>query len=371
MKKTISAFTVTCLAAMLAACSAPKEEGFTIDFNLPEGPDCNLYVSEKVPASKAWFIDTLKVKGGKAHYEGKVEFPRLMSFHFIKEENIYGSVEMFIDNSQGIQINGKKTADAVITGCKSQDEYRSAKETMSPAFKQISQSAKTLSEAYREKAEKEVIDSLKKVKAEATSAMLDKLMNLPGYATSAVSPFFIYSYCMGNTEMLEKALSKLDPSMDQNGYVQEEKAELARQKASAIGQPAFNFCLKDIEGKEYKLSDFKGKYVLMEFSASWCGWCKKEIPFLKKVYEENKDQNFVMFTINLDETQKKWEDDVKEMNLPWPVISDLKAFQGDVPQAFNVKGIPMIYLINPEGKIEKKGLRGEEMVRTIHDLLRK
>ena len=371
MKKTLYKITLTCAAAFFTACSTPKEEGFSINFNLSEIPDCNLYVSERVPASTSWFIDTLQVKNGKAQYEGKVKFPRLTSFHFIKGENIYGSIEVFLDNSHGIHINGKKPNDATITGCKSQDEYKKVKETIKPALDDIKESSRELSIAFKEKAEKQVIDSLKDVKIKATATMIDKLISLPGYATSPVSPYIIYDHCMGNMEVLEKALSKIDPSMDNNGYIQEEKAELARQKASAIGQPAYNFCLKDIEGKEYKLSDFKGKYVLIEFSASWCGWCKKEIPYLKKVYEENKDKNFVLLTINLDESKKKWEDDVKEMNLPWPVISDLKAFKGEVPQAFNVHGIPMIYLINPEGKIEQKGLRGEEMIHIVHDILRK
>ena len=123
-----------------------------------------------------------------------------------------------------------------------------------------------------------------------------------------------------------------------------------------------------MEGNTYKLSDYRGKYVLLEFSASWCGWCKLEIPFLETVYKNTQGKNFVMFTIYLDSERGKWEEDVKHYNLPWKVISDLKAFESPVAKSYNVSGIPMIYLIDPEGKIKEKGLRREEMIEYINAL---
>ena len=129
-----------------------------------------------------------------------------------------------------------------------------------------------------------------------------------------------------------------------------------------------DFALEDLEGNVYKLSDYRGKYVLLEFSASWCGWCKLEIPFLETVYKNTQGKNFVMFTINLDDERGKWEEDVKHDNLPWKVISDLKAFESPVAKNYNVSGIPMIYLIDPEGKIKEKGLRREEMIEYINTL---
>ena len=105
-------------------------------------------------------------------------------------------------------------------------------------------------------------------------------------------------------------------------------------------------------------------------SASWCGWCKLEIPYLKTVYENTKGKNFVMFTVNMDEDREKWEKDVKEYNLPWPVVSDLKAYSGPVAQNYHVKGIPMIYLIDPEGKIMARDLRREPMIEYINKLFK-
>ena len=122
---------------------------------------------------------------------------------------------------------------------------------------------------------------------------------------------------------------------------------------------------------DYSLSDYQGKYLLVEFSSSWCGWCKKEIPFLQKVFEEHKNnQEFAMITISMDDIKEIWVEHVKKEKLPWPVISDLKAFKGETAQAFNVQGIPMIFLIDKKGKILMKGLRGEDMVNKLREILK-
>ena len=98
---------------------------------------------------------------------------------------------------------------------------------------------------------------------------------------------------------------------------------------------------------------------------------KKEIPFLKQIYDKQKNnQEFAILTINLDEKKETWENDVKKDNLPWSVISDLKAFKSEVAQAFNIHGIPMIYLIDKNGRIIDKGLRGEKMIEKIETLFK-
>ena len=85
---------------------------------------------------------------------------------------------------------------------------------------------------------------------------------------------------------------------------------------------------------------------------------------------EQQQRVFVMFTVNMDEDREKWEKDVKEYNLPWPVVSDLKAYSGPVAQNYHVKGIPMIYLIDPEGKIMARDLRREPMIEYINKLFK-
>ncbi len=346
-------------------------QGFHISMQIENMPDCEVLVSERIPNPTVFYIDSLSLKNGKVEYDGSVDYPRLVNFVFCErnEDKFYGSFSMFLDNSGEIKISGKSLKEIRIEGCKSHDEYLKISGDGKDLFAANRRLGYEKSKAF---GQKEKYDSLNIHSQQIYNQLFDYILNQPGYANSRVIPYFIYDLYMGNTEKLEKALSKFSSSLDSNPYVKSCREELARQKKAAIGNPAYDFCLKDLDGNTYRLSDYKGKYVLIEFSASWCGWCKKEIPYLKQVYEQHKaDERFVMFTVNLDKRRDLWEKDVKDFNLPWKVISDLKAFDGPITEAYNVHGIPMIFLISPDGKIMEKGLRGENMIETVKKYLSK
>ena len=171
-------------------------------------------------------------------------------------------------------------------------------------------------------------------------------------------------------DRVERIVERFDSSFRNSYYVAQMKQFAENDRLLTAGKVFPDFQVFDTLGKTYTLADFKGKYLFVEFSASWCGWCKLEIPYLKTVYENTKGKNFVMFTVNMDEDREKWEKDVKEYNLPWPVVSDLKAYSGPVAQNYHVKGIPMIYLIDPEGKIMARDLRREPMIEYINKLFK-
>lgn len=273
---------------------------------------------------------------------------------------------MFLDNAN-IKAEGKTFKDMVITGSPATAEYLRIEQEGKDLFRRYANLNYERSKAFGNNAKR---DSLAPLARQAFEAVFEYITHVPGYATSQVVPYYISEYFKGNTEKLEKSLSLLSPEMNGNVYVKSCRAELERQKKTAAGQPAYDFCLQDIQGRTYRLSDYRGKYVLVEFSASWCGWCKKEIPFLKQVYEEHKqDSHLAMFTINMDDKREKWVKDVEEYKLPWPVISDLKAFKGEIADAYNIHGIPAVFLIDPEGHIAYSGLRGEEMIRTVRRCL--
>lgn len=351
----------------MVACS-PKEEGFTVNIDLKNAEDGPIYVSQRIPNPTTWYTDTLQLKDGKAVFRGKLDYPRLVNFVFYKAGDFYGSTSMFLDNSR-VQITGDfdNLKDISIRGSKAHDEYAAIESNGEPIFRKYSRLTYQRSKAFKDN--RAAYDSLAPLCEQAYQEVFDYITNLAGYATSQVTPFFVSEY-FNTTDMekLEKALEKFDASLAGNAYVANCRKALEEEKKVLPGQTAYDFTLSDIQGKEYKLSDFRGKYVLLEFSASWCGWCKLEIPFLKTVHEVTQGKNFVMFTVNLDEDREKWEKDVKEYDLPWPVISDLKAFKSPVALNYNVSGIPMIYLIAPDGKIKEKGLRREAMIEYIQAL---
>jgi thiol-disulfide oxidoreductase resA len=138
----------------------------------------------------------------------------------------------------------------------------------------------------------------------------------------------------------------------------------------AIGSLAYDFEYVDPDGKMVRLSDFKGKYVLIDFWASWCGPCRQEMKNLLPIYEELKGDDLEFISISLDKREKDWRGMLKAENLPWIMLWNKEGFTvGDEPntiqKAYGFYSIPFIVLVDKEGRIVKRGLRGEQVREAI------
>ncbi len=130
--------------------------------------------------------------------------------------------------------------------------------------------------------------------------------------------------------------------------------------------------LNNPEGTEIKLSSLKGKYVLIDFWASWCGPCRKESPTVVKMYNKYKNSGFTVYSVSLDDNLEAWKGAIKADGLIWPNhVSDLKKWNSPMPQLYGFNGIPYTVLINPEGKIIGTGLRGESLVQKLKEIFEK
>lgn len=118
-----------------------------------------------------------------------------------------------------------------------------------------------------------------------------------------------------------------------------------------VGYLPPGFSLNDLDGNTIKLSDYKGKVVLVEFWASWCSYCIEEIPTLKSIYAEYQEQNFEMIGISLDTNPEAWRDKVQEENLEYIQVNDPAGFSSDVAKQYEIESIPRMFLINEEGYI--------------------
>lgn len=136
----------------------------------------------------------------------------------------------------------------------------------------------------------------------------------------------------------------------------------------AIGDTAPNFGLPNLAGETVELSSFKGKYVLLEFGASGCGPCRMENPNLLKAYQKYQNNGFEIFSVWLDKNKEHWSNTVAKDQMLWTTVSDLKGNLGEVPLTYNVIGIPDNYLLNPEGEIIAKDLRGGALEEKLAEL---
>jgi peroxiredoxin len=173
--------------------------------------------------------------------------------------------------------------------------------------------------------------------------------------------------------LIEQALKEVEANNPGTTLVSDYRAKVKSDKENQErmkdGKPLPDFSLPDANGKLYSLKNFKGKVIVIDFWASWCGPCRQEIPNVKKYYEEFKSTKKVAFvSVSIDAKRPDWEKAVKEENMPWLQLLAPKGGK-DVMDTYQFGGIPYILVIDKEGNIYKKNLRGEEIENAIKDVL--
>lgn len=176
---------------------------------------------------------------------------------------------------------------------------------------------------------------------------------------------------MFDPETQEELLSIADDTFKSNEKVQAVMAELDELK-KAVGTPYKNFSSDTPEGKKQSLSDYagKGKYVLVDFWASWCPPCRAEMPRLVALYDRFKTKDFEIVGVSLDNDKSKWTKALKDMNMTWPQFSDLKEWNSDAAKLYNVKSIPFTILIDKDGKIITQNISGVRLEKKLEELLK-
>lgn len=186
-------------------------------------------------------------------------------------------------------------------------------------------------------------------------AFAEKNNDLAGfYVMSTLDPE------MGENELIAY-VDKIKNDFQNNRYVTEFKVEVDKLRKLAIGQPGPEIQAYTPDNKMIKLSDFKGKYVLVDFWASWCMPCREENPNIVRLYNIFKDKNFTVLGVSLDNNPGSWMRAISDDKLTWTNISDLQAWSSPLIIDYSIKGIPASYLLDEQGVIIAKNLRGKQL----------
>ena len=164
------------------------------------------------------------------------------------------------------------------------------------------------------------------------------------------------------------ALVGLKQSYDQQ-LAQMAEQEKQEQANSWIGKQAPDLSLPDVSGRRISIASFKGKYLLVDFWASWCGPCRAENPNVVKAYNEFKGKNFAILGVSLDKEKDAWQEAIRSDGLAWNHVSDLKFWESEAVKTFKFNGIPYNVLIDPQGKIIAESLRGDDLESKLKSVL--
>ena len=309
---------------------------------------------------------TVADKTGKFIFKGTVEEP---TYYEITTDGKNGYISFILENSK-IKIT-RNTDSIWVTGSKEED--------ISQRLNELSMYAQL----------KEVYKAYDKAKADGDTAairiiqlqkqqLLRKRLEvfkefISSYPTALVSVDLLGEFLvLDSLNQAEELLKKFENSNVSNlGQLRFFKSKIEVLKRLSIGTLAPDFILPDVFGNSVKLSSFRGKYVLLDFWASWCLPCRRENPNLVSVYNKYSDKNFTIISVSIDVNKQDWLQAIKKDNMTWTNVSDLKGSNKSLVQGMYVaSGIPDNYLIDPNGKIVAKRLLGDELNKWLEALFK-
>jgi len=317
-------------------------------------------------------VGTTTVQAGKFAFRGTTPYPEFCLL-YIGE---WGPVQFFIENSN-IHIfadmeNPEKTK---VTGSKENDVYM---EFMG-GLEYFAQQQKQLSDSYTALMTSSIAapDAAMNIRAQLEKMTVDRnafMINFVQGNSGKVSTAFIVQNIpltqLLDVAQLERTTIGLDAVSEQSPWVVMLKEQVAAIKRTAIGQPFLDITLKTPDDQAISISDYagKGKYVLLDFWAAWCGPCRNANPRIVELYDRYKDKGFEIVGISLDQSKDAWVKAISDDKLTWPQMSDLNFWQSAAAKLYSVSAIPHMILLGKDGNIIAKGLHTETLAAKLAEI---
>ena len=261
---------------------------------------------------------------------------------------------------------GKET----VTGSKNMEYYEKLMALRTDMETKVAAWNKQVAAATEKKDNKKIAQIEQDYQAEEQTIVTKVKAMLPEMGTSLVSLFALNFINIDSDFATYDALAQRFEKENPNSpHAKSLIGRVARIKGVSVGAPAPEIALNDTTGTPVPLSSLRGKYVLIDFWASWCGPCRAENPNVVRMYNKYKDKGFAIYSVSLDQAKANWTKAIRNDNLTWTHVSDLKFWQSAAAQQYGVQAIPATFLLDKEGKIIAKNLRGDALEQKLEEIL--
>jgi peroxiredoxin len=363
---------LTALAAAPALFSqAQKAVTLTGELKNIDNPIEKVFISYRSGSEN--IKDTAAVIDGKYQFNLKLEEPTLalLTPGYKSGTSLSGgkTKAVFLDMANMKMVQTDSFVNVKMTGSKANDEFKKlvdARKTISGDRNKLMQQYAAFAKEQNREGMKSIeakVDSIDDAVRKHTGAYIVKNPSSP-IAVFALQQYAGYSIDAVEVEPLFKKLPK-SAQATPSGKDLAKAIDVA--KKTGVGQLAIDFTQNDTLGNPISLSSFRGKYVLLDFWASWCGPCRAENPNVVKAYNTYKSKGFDVLSVSLDKdsAKERWLKAIHDDNLTWTHVSDLQYWNNAVAKMYGIQSIPQNFLIDPQGKIIGKNLRGEELEKKL------
>lgn len=356
------------LALLIAPCVALAQgtpgKGFVINATVQGLNDKEVVTITDVNNPK----DTLAraaVKQGAFQLTGKMREPNLVNLNLGSEQK---RINVFMGN-EAIQISGDLSdlAHISITGSPTHDDFMEFQQVFNPLFQRLNELNAIVQQGNNSRN-----DSLMRIYNTHLNQIqqnIDSFIVVKRSSPLAAFTILVTSELSQDPTLLEQRYGVLDPGQQTAFFGRILKSQVDDTKVGTVGSRAISFTQNDTVGNPISLDAFRGQYVLIDFWASWCRPCRMENPNVVNAFHKFKDKKFTVLGVSLDRSKDDWLRAIKDDRLAWTHVSDLKFWNNEVAQRYRVQSIPQNFLVDPNGIIVAKNLRGNELISRLCQIL--